>query len=878
MSRSGLTFRPDVLAAREWLAVERQKLRQQHDAGSPGIQVCARLTELFDQVLLRLYQSALADTPDHAAEFQGEVALVALGGYGRGDVAPYSDVDLLILHSWGAANVSLLARRLLHDLYDVGLELGHSVRTPQDVIRAAFKDPTLFTALAEARFIAGSEAIYGKFDRRFPRVANRRWRSTVTAIERAREEERSQYGETVYLLEPNVKRSPGGLRDLQLIRWVGFARHGQSDPDAQARMGVISKDDQRILRLAIEFLLRVRNELHFHARKANDLLNRPEQVRIAEVFGYTGSEGLLPVEQFMQDYFRHTRGVSNIVERFLAQSRPWTRLRELVAPVFSHLMEGDFRVGARISLTEQGRRKLRGDLVEILRLADLSNLYQKRVAPAAWKEVHEAVPSLPDQFPPAAADRFLSILSQPAMLGELLHQLHEAGVLERVIPEFTHARCLLQFNEYHKYTVDEHCLRAVERATDFARERGLLGRVYRDLKEKRTLHLALLIHDLGKGFLEDHSEVGLRIAEHTATRLRLPTREADSLKFLVHKHLMMSHLAFRRDTSDNQLIVRFAVDVGSPEVLRMLYVLTAADLAAVGPGVFNQWKAEVLADLYQRTLRHLAGDSPSAGAEERRAAVADLINADSRSFSESDRHWFNSQVAALPTSFLFSMPPERIAEHLRRFQELARGEVHTQSRYLEETDTVEYVIGTYEDITPGVFHKLTGGLSSQGLAILSADINTLADGLVLDRFVVHDPDFTGPPPAERLEAVSARLAAALKGDRQPAFRRLWSSMKPDSRKSLEQWPTRVRVDNSTSDKYTILDIFASDRTGLLYTIARTLFELELSVSLAKIGTYLDQVVDVFYVTDASGRKISSEERLETIHARLLRAIEDEAAG
>jgi len=211
MPRPTLTFRPDVLATREWLALERQKLRQQHDAGSPGIQVCARLTELFDSVLLRLYESALADFPQHADEFRQEVALVALGGYGRGDVAPYSDVDLLILHSRSAANVSLLAKRLLHDLYDVGLELGHSVRTPRDVIRAAFKDPTLFTALAEARFIVGSEAVYGKFDRNFPRLANRRWRSMVTAIERARKEERLQYGETVYLLEPNIKRpSPDG--------------------------------------------------------------------------------------------------------------------------------------------------------------------------------------------------------------------------------------------------------------------------------------------------------------------------------------------------------------------------------------------------------------------------------------------------------------------------------------------------------------------------------------------------------------------------------------------------------------------------------------------------------------------------------------------
>ena len=260
------------------------------------------------------------------------------------------------------------------------------------------------------------------------------------------------------------------------------------------------------------------------------------------------------------------------------------------------------------------------------------------------------------------------------------------------------------------------------------------------------MHLALLIHDLGKGFVEDHSEVGLRIAEHTARRLRLPRREAETLKFLVHKHLLMSHLAFRRDTSDDQLIVRFAVDVGSPEVLRMLYVLTAADFAAVGPGVFNQWKAEVLADLYQRTMRHLAGDSPSASADERKANVLALVRDEARCRMVRARRLPHCRVR-----FYSAMPPERIAEQLRQ---LANGDGRRsphRDRYLAETGTVEFVIATHEDITPGVFHKLTGGLTSQGLEILSADINTLADRLVLDRFVVRDPDFSGEPPPDRID-------------------------------------------------------------------------------------------------------------------------------
>ncbi|HEV2972311.1 MAG TPA: [protein-PII] uridylyltransferase [Pirellulales bacterium] len=863
-----LKLRPGVVAAREWLAAERHKLRQQHEAGSPGIQVCAHLTEMLDTVVLSLYESALEDFPDQATRYREEVALVALGGYGRGDVAPYSDVDLMILHSPVVGPImEPLAKRLLHDLYDVGFALGQSVRTPAEACKLAAKDATIYTALVESRFLTGGEPLYEKFLRGFQRDSRRHWRGLLKAIERAREEERSQYGETVYLLEPNVKRSPGALRDIQLMRWLGFARYGEAEPNSLQMMGAILKDDQRTLRRASEFLLRTRNDLHFHAGKSRDVLDRAEQVRLAAAFSYQGTEGLLPVEQFMREYFRHTREVSQLVGRFVAQIRPWIRLAEWLSPMLGHQMEGDFIVGPRIKATRRGLAKLQADVTEVLRLADLSNLYDTRVASSTWQAVHEASPVFSDQLTPTAAARFLSLLSQPQMLGELLHQLHEVGVLEKVVPEFAHARCLLQFNEYHKFTVDEHCLRGVDEVTRFQRDRGLLGEVYRGLQQKSTLHLALLIHDLGKGYVEDHSEVGLRIAENTARRLRLPEQEAETLKFLVHKHLLMSHLAFRRDTSDDQLIVRFAVEVGSPEVLRMLYLLTAADLAAVGPGVLNQWKSEVLADLYHRTMRHLAGDSHTPSAEERRDDVLTLFRA------EPDFAWFAQQVAALPSSLLFSMPAERIAEQLRQLKTLAIGDVRIATRYLADTGTVEFVIATHEDIAPGVFHKLTGGLTSQGLEILSADINTLAERLVLDLFVVRDPDYSGEPPPDRIEHIDRRLTEALTANQQPAFRRVWTSVKQQRRDGLHAPPTRVRTDNSTSESFTILDIFASDRTGLLYTIARTIFELGLSVSLAKIGTYLDQVVDVFYVTDHEGQKIDDEARLEQIRSQLLQAIE-----
>jgi [protein-PII] uridylyltransferase len=353
--------------------------------------------------------------------------------------------------------------------------------------------------------------------------------------------------------------------------------------------------------------------------------------------------------------------------------------------------------------------------------------------------------------------------------------------------------------------------------------------------------------------------------------LRLPLREAEALKFLVHKHLVMAHLAFRRDTSDDQVVVRFAVEVGSPEMLDMLLVLTVADISAVGPGVWNDWKSEVLVDLYYRTMRHLAGDSPASDWSERRRSA---IRAALAREPHAHLPWYDRQIDALPSAYLDGSKPEKIAAELKDLRTLQSGDVHAAGRYLTESRTVEYVVGTSEAVAPGVFHKLTGALASQGLQILSAEINTLADGLVLDRFYVVDPDYADQPPAARIESVKRALIESLcspSGDA-PAFRKVWRSDAQSQQQSLNQLPARVRTDNSTSDRFTILDIFARDQMGLLYTIARTLFEMGLSVSLAKIGTYLDQVVDVFYVTDQAGRKIEDEVRLQEISAKLLAAI------
>jgi [protein-PII] uridylyltransferase len=634
---------------------------------------------------------------------------------------------------------------------------------------------------------------------------------------------------------------------------------------------VLDEDDFRTIRDATEFLLQLRNEMHFHAGRAHDLLDRREQVRLAETGRYPGRDGLLPVEQFMQEYFDRTNAVNHVVERFVSQCRP-ARMSELL-DLFSHQVEGHYRVGAYVCVTRQGQAKL-GELTEILRLAELSNLYDKPIAQTTVEALHVAARRLPAEVSPEAAERFLALLGHPLRLGELLRVLHQTGVLERLVPGFVHARGLLQFNEYHKFTVDEHSLQAVERATEFQHDDGPLGQAYRGVRNKPILHLALLIHDLGKGYPEDHSEVGRRLAEQNAALLHLSRSDSELLKFLVHKHLLMSHLAFRRDTSDERLILDFVGQVGSPEVLQLLYVLTCADLAAVGPDVFNDWKRDVLTALYNRGMQHLDADRKAMTSDEHLRQLREAVRVALGAVSE--EAWFNEQIEAFPVAYFEAHDPHEIARELVRLHALPPREVAVQARYAAESDTLEYTISTHEEVTPGVFYKLTGALTSQGLEILSAEINTLARGLIVDRFVVRDNDFQGQPPLDRIEAVRAALRGALLSaeEKPPVFRRLWQARRGTRPADIAPPPTRVAADNNTSERFTVLDVFATDRTGLLYTIARALFDLGLSVSVAKIATYLDQVVDVFYVTDRAGGKVTDEARLAEIRRVVVERVEE----
>jgi [protein-PII] uridylyltransferase len=464
----------------------------------------------------------------------------------------------------------------------------------------------------------------------------------------------------------------------------------------------------------------------------------------------------------------------------------------------------------------------------------------------------------------------MDLLGSPKA-GRALRMLHELGYLEKIIPAMKHARCLLQFNQYHKYTVDEHTLQAIERAGEFAARDDALGLAYREITDKALLHLVLLLHDLGKGYEQDHSDVGRQIAGEMGVRLGLGERRTADAAFLVHQHLAMSHLAFRRDTGDAELVRRFALDMATPQRLRMMFVVTCADLASVGPDVLTKWKVDVLSELFASALGvldvHAAAATKFASADRRSKIAASLTAA------ERDNPWFTGQIAALPAEFITSREAPRIAEALRRFRKLPPRGATAWGEYNADAKTVEFTGGVDRGRGRSAFSSMAGALSSRGLQILSADAHVLAEDLLLLRYVATDPDSKGAPSKHRLEEVSRELAAAVDSPTPPKFRRIWGQDAAEASLKLAEMPNDVRIDNQASSEATVVEVFTFDRTGLLYALSRKLHDLELTIWRAKIGTYIDQVVDVFYVTNRGGGKIEDGERLEHIRRELLGVIE-----
>lgn len=868
-------------ALRGRIAEIRERARKQFAHGASGVQTATMLSDGMRAFVVEQWLEALAAcvSPEVAKKLEQHSAIVAVGGTGRGELAPYSDIDLMFLHEPSVSHeFKQVTNHCLHTLYDSQIELGRSVRTPNEAIAMALGDSTVSTSLVEMQPLWGSTELVASLKRKFERkVVRSRQRAFFEAAIANRQEELDKEGGAAHQLEPDVKCSAGALRDLHLLRWIGFACYGVLDIDSLRLNGGLAGEDARKLISALEFLMKIRVDMHFAAGKAQDRLTRDEQLRIANERRIEALPARLPVERFMQEYFQHTTAVTSIVSRFIARHRRRSFREWLIDRMLTRRQDGHFRISpTRLDVPNRWLDAVCSDLRQVLRLFLTAARQRVAIAPRVLERIRQNVPSFRGAINAECSRLFMAILEPRGCLGQTLRAMHETGVLEIVLPEFARVRCLLQFNAYHSYTVDDHTLRAMSIVESFEHEPGPVGAAYREIKLKSLLHLALLLHDVGKGGVEDHSELGRDIAEKIAVRLGLPQTQRELLMFLIHKHLVMADVAFRHDIADPGELARFSHMVGSPEWLTMLYVLTVADISAVGPGIWNDWKSGLLTDLYDRSMLILSGKHAKFLEEERLDKVREHVTKALITESATDEQrqqlalWLDKHLKQFPAHYLLGTPRNRIAKDLLVIRRLQPGEIVVEAAHDTDTDTVEYRIVLDPQHSAGCFHRIAGTLTSQRLEILSAEICTTTDGIVVDVFNVRDTDFSGKIPPHRMDEVGQAIRRVLRKEVkvdemfQRSRRFSWKSAKAP----VSDLSNRVTIDNDSSDRCNIVCVFAHDRPGLLYTISRAIYRLDLSIELAKIATHLDQVLDAFYVTDRAGKKITDESRLESIQFEL----------
>lgn len=880
MSDTQLSIAELIAARRQQLAAIRDHARRLLGSGATGLQIAGLLSEKTDALLVEMVQAiANAHGVTDGDAFWQNCAVVAVGGTGRGELFPYSDIDLLFLSQRRNPQFAEIASAMVRDCWDFGLKLGHTVQTASEARAMANDEIQFVTSLVSARPLVGDESFVRSFRTRIlHRVIRRRQRDFIRACVNSREQEREQAGQAVKQLEPDIKRAPGGLRDVHLMQWIGFAVAEVTDLAGIRLRGLVPQVDATRLAKAYEFISKLRVDLHLYHDRPHDILTRDDQLRIAEERGIESDSGQRPVERFMQTYFRHSTNVADISRQFVKRHQPRTLRARVLGPLASHRFNDVCLMRPEgIDVVARHKEHVCSDIDETLNLFLASLLYDVDPTAEVLERIRLAVPDYSQELSVASGKMFRKILRSAGDLGRVLRTMYRTGLLEHIIPNFAHTRGLIQFNQYHSYTVDEHTLRAIEAAVRFRDDPGKVGSAYRAVRHKASLHLAILLHDVGKGFERDHSELGAEIANEIGPRLSMSPHKQEMVAFLVLNHLKMSHLALRRDISDTQLVIEFAREVGSPERLRMLYVLTAADITAVGPGVFNDWKAELLGELYSRAMEVLSGRPEKHLEDERIAKARGEITEELRTLMEAslDAAWLDKELKAMPVFYLTGETPDRIAHDLVRLQTLADEGTDISGSYSAETDTVEYRVLTRGKMALGCFHRIAGTLSALRMDVLSAGICTTSDGTAIDAFRVVDNDYEGAVPQLRINEVIAKIRDVLK--RETTVEELQTQRNQyvlATSRDVSELKPRVVIDNDCSRDFTVIDVFAYDRPGLLYALTRALHELDLSIQLARIGTHWDQIVDVFYLTDFNGRKLPSGEVTDRIRTRLLAVIEE----
>lgn len=836
---------------KRFLKIETERLRIRHRLSSGGREIAARRSRLVDFIISRASQIA-------SPSAQG-LAVVALGGYGRGELAPFSDIDLLFLSGGGRKDeTEKLFEPILYLLWDTGLVIGHSLRTVSQCVAMARNDLHTRTALSTARVIAGDEKLFSRLTTELERKTFRDKRDNERFIEAINSETESRYekfGRAVCLQEPNVKESAGGLRDLHTVEWVGHELFGARSVEDLRDASFISEAECLTARRAYDFIARARNESHFATARKTDLITLDLQPQMAANLGYKPRRGLMASEIFMRDYYQRASELHRFCQSFLARAAGAGARKRLSRARTKHLPSGFELKEGRVHF---GHHRDFDDPAQIIAAFSAAQSEAARLSDDLKLAIEKRLKIVTRSFRASAeAGRALmEILRRRGAVGRALRMMHETGFLSRLLPEFARITFLVQHDFYHRYTIDEHTLRALESLDQIAlsddAKTARFKAAFDEIENTAALYLGLLLHDIGKGRGGGHVERGARIAERVCERLKLDEETSWDVVFLVEQHLLMSHLAARRDLSEESLIEEFAAKVGTLDRLNMLLLLTCADASAVAPGVWNDWKAGLVWELYTRARRKMT-HTPSALDADRvtmlKQQVTRLLLPDFLP-SEVERHF-----AMLPERYARAYDAARVARHIRLIDRMRDEAMVVEWQPLEDRHCTEMVVCAKD--RKGLFARIAGTLTACGVNILSADLSTREDGVALDTFRLSQIAAHHPVRREHWGRIEKRLTAAVEFGDVAREVEAWMA-KRSRRKPAHPARVSVRFDADSSSVSTIIEVKAGDEPGLAFRIAGALAALGINISFATITTEKNRALDIFYV-DSGGRKLSSEE-------------------
>jgi [protein-PII] uridylyltransferase len=863
----------------------RRQAREQLEADGKGRKCAHGLARFQDELIALLFDYTAAHVYRATNPSDAErMAIVATGGYGRGLLAPGSDIDILFLlpykqTPWGES----VAEYMLYLLWDLGFKVGHATRTVDQCLKMAHQDMTIRTALLDIWLIHGDAQLFAELTDRLRReVFAGTARLFIDSKMAERDERYRRAGESRYKVEPNVKDGKGGLRDLHTLHWLSKYLYGKEVGPETIEEKIFTPEEYSTFRRSEDFLWSVRCHLHFLTGRAEERLTFELQPLMAERLGYRSKTGQRAVERFMKHYFLVTKNVGDLtailcaaLEMQQAKTTPglpgiisgW-KMRRQVRQLTDFRIEND-------RLNVAGSDVFNRDPVNLIRFFAQAELTNAHLHPDAIRLLRQSLRLIDDRLrnDPEANRIFLGLLAAKTNPEATLRRMNEAGVLGRFIPDFGHVVAMMQFNMYHHYTVDEHLLRTVGELSGIEHggsvdELPLSSQIIKSIQNRRALYVAAFLHDIGKGRPQDHSILGGEIARRLCPRLGLSSAEVETVVWLIEQHLTMSNIAQSRDLSDPKTAQDFAKVVQSPERLKLLTLLTVADIRAVGPGVWNGWKGQLIRTLYHETEPLVAGGHTQIERRHRiedtkeqlAAALADWPRADIERFI--DRHypdyWLRTETSKQATH----------ARLVRRAEQEGR-KLITDAATDQFTAITELTV--FAPNHPRLLALFAGACAANGANIVGAHITTTRDGFALDTFLLARAFTEDEDELRRAKRIEATIDRLLRGEarlksllekRTPAANRLEAfTVAPD-----------VIINNQLSDRFTVIEVAGRDRTGLLYDLTSTISDLSLDIASAHITTFGEKAVDVFYVTDLTGKKIESESRKKTIAQRLTAAL------